>query len=257
MSYETLQTSEHKGVGLITLNRPKALNALSSVVCSELTNALKAYDQDEGIAAIIITGSEKAFAAGADVAEMADHSFLSASSSDFLQSWEAIGAISKPIIAAVTGYALGGGAELVYMCDIVVADPTAKFGQPEITLGIIPGMGGTQRLPRIAGKAKAMDLVLTGRMMDAKEAESSGLISRLVETGKALEEAQTIGERIAQLPRLAVAQAKKAINASFEMPLSAGLKQERAYFYPLFATTDQSEGMAAFLEKRTANFNND
>ena len=254
MAYETLKTATENGVGIITLHRPKALNALSSEVCLELVDALTAFDREEEIGAIVITGSEKAFAAGADVKEMADHTLKTALESDFLQKWEATGRITKPMIAAVTGYALGGGAELAYMCDIVVADPTAKFGQPEITLGIIPGMGGTQRLTQTAGKAKAMDLVLTGRTMSAEEAERSGIVSRLVEAGKALEEAISIGERIASLPRLAVAQAKRAVNLSLEVPLSAGLSQERALFYALFATSDQKEGMLAFMEKRTPNF---
>jgi enoyl-CoA hydratase len=242
-------------VGLITLNRPKALNALSDALMDELGAALLAFDADPDIGAIVLTGSAKAFAAGADITQMKDLDFGAAFGGDIVtRNWETIRRIRKPVIAAVAGYALGGGAELAMACDIVIAAEDAKFGQPEITLGIIPGAGGTQRLPRAVGKAKAMDLVLTGRMMDAAEAERAGLVSRVVPAERVLEEALAVAQRIAGLSLASVLMAKEAIGRAYEMPLSEGLLFERRLFHALFATADQKEGMAAFLEKRPAQF---
>ena len=254
MAYQTVRTQTRDAASIITLNRPAALNALSTELCAELVDALRIADADPAVRAIIITGSEKAFAAGADIAEMRGHDYVSARRSNFLGLWDEVTQVGKPLIAAVSGYALGGGAELSYLCDIIVADRSAKFGQPEITLGIIPGIGGTQRLSRAVGKAKAMDMVLTGRLMNAAEAEAAGLVSRLVDEGKALEEALQIAARLAALPELALQSAKKAVLASFDMPLAQGLAYERELFYALFATQDQTEGMSAFLEKRTPKF---
>lgn len=242
-------------VGIVTLNRPKALNALNDQLMDELGAALKAFDADDGIGCMIITGSEKAFAAGADIGAMAKYSFADAYKGDYItRNWETIRSIRKPIIAAVSGFALGGGCELAMMCDFIIAADNAKFGQPEIKLGIIPGAGGTQRLPRAVGKAKAMDLCLTTRMMDAAEAERAGLVSRVVPADKLMEEALAAALVIAGQPRLAVMAAKEAVNRAFEAPLSEGLLAERRLFHALFATADQKEGMAAFLEKRPARF---
>jgi enoyl-CoA hydratase len=241
--------------GLITLNRPKALNALNDGLMDELGAALKAFDADAGIGAIVITGSDKAFAAGADIGVLAQHDFVSAYTSDLIsRNWETIRTIRKPVIAAVAGFALGGGCELAMMCDIVIAADTAKFGQPEIKLGIIPGAGGTQRLPRAVGKAKAMDLVLTARMMDAAEAERAGLVSRVVAADKLMEETLAAAAVICGLSGPSVAMAKAAVNQAFESGLDDGVSYERQLFHSLFATEDQKEGMAAFLEKRKPAF---
>lgn len=254
--FETLLIETRGDVGLITLNRPKALNALNSTVMRELTQALRSFDADPQVGAIVLTGSEKAFAAGADIKEMQPVNFVDAYLDDLLGGWEAIAATRKPIIAAVSGYALGGGCELAMMCDFIIAAANAKFGQPEITLGVIPGMGGSQRLTRAVGKAKAMDLVLTGRMMDAAEAERAGLVARIVSTERLLDEALEAAAKIASFSRVAVLMAKDAVNRADELTLAEGLRLERRLFQSLFATADQKEGMAAFMEKRKPDFNN-
>lgn len=256
MAYEMILAETRGAVGLIRLNRPQALNALNTQLITELTSALQAFDKDDAVGAIVLTGSEKAFAAGADIKEMQSLDFAEAFSRDFLSDWEGINAIRKPVIAAVSGFALGGGCELAMMCDFIIASDTAKFGQPEITLGIIPGMGGTQRLARFVGKAKAMDMVLTGRMMDALEAERSGLVSRVVAADALLDEALKAASRIAALSRPSVLMAKDSVNRAFESTLQEGLKYERRSFHALFATEDQKEGMTAFIEKRTPAFSN-
>jgi enoyl-CoA hydratase len=256
MSYETLLTETRGAVALITLNRPKALNALNSIVMAELTEALSAFGKNEAIGAIVLTGSEKAFAAGADIKEMQGIDFVEAYVNDFISGWEAIAATRKPMIAAVSGFALGGGCELAMMCDFIIASETAKFGQPEITLGVIPGMGGSQRLTRAVGKAKAMDMVMTGRMMDAAEAERAGLVSRIVSPERLIDDAVEAAAKIASFPRAAVLMAKEAISRSFEGTLAEGLRFERRLFHSLFATADQKEGMAAFVEKRKPQFSN-
>ncbi|CDZ64396.1 enoyl-CoA hydratase [Neorhizobium galegae] len=256
MSYETLLTETRGAVALITLNRPKALNALNSTVMAELTEVLAAFGKDEAIGAIVLTGSEKAFAAGADIKEMQGIDFVEAYVNDFISGWEAIAATRKPMIAAVSGFALGGGCELAMMCDFIIASETAKFGQPEITLGVIPGMGGSQRLTRAVGKAKAMDMVMTGRMMDVAEAERAGLVSRIVSPERLIDEAVEAAVKIASFPRAAVLMAKEAVSRSFETTLAEGLRFERRLFHSLFATADQKEGMAAFVEKRKPQFSN-
>jgi enoyl-CoA hydratase len=237
------------------LNRPKALNALNDALMSELGEALAAFDRDEGIGAIVLTGSDKAFAAGADIAAMKDWGYRDVYMGDYItRNWERLRSIRKPVIAAVAGYALGGGCELAMMCDIIIAAEGAKFGQPEIKLGIIPGAGGTQRLPRAVGKAKAMDLVLTARMMDAHEAERSGLVSRVVPGERLLDEALAAAAQIAEFSLPSVMMAKEAVNRAYEAPLAEGILFERRAFHALFATRDQKEGMAAFLEKRKPKF---
>ena len=253
---ETLILQEVNGrVALLTLNRPKALNALNDAMMDELGQALLKYDADDNIGAIIITGSEKAFAAGADIAAMASWSHMDVFKSEYItRNWETMLRIRKPIIAAVSGYALGGGCELAMMRDFIVASDTAKFGQPEIKLGILPGAGGTQRLPRAVGKAKAMDMVLTGRMMDAAEAERSGLVSRVVATDRLMAEALEVATVIGAMSLPSVMMAKEAVNRAWESPLSEGLLFERRAFHSLFGTDDQKEGMKAFLEKRQPNF---
>jgi enoyl-CoA hydratase len=256
MAYETLIVETHGAVGLVRLNRPQALNALNSTVLAELKQAYAAFHADEGIGAIVITGSEKAFAAGADIKEMQPLHFADAYKGDFISGWDEIAKTRKPVIAAVSGFALGGGCELAMMCDFIIAADTAKFGQPEITLGIIPGMGGSQRLTRAVGKAKAMDLVLTGRMMDAAEAERSGLVSRVVPADTLLDEALATAAKIAALSRPSVLMAKEAVNRALETSLEEGLRFERRLFHSLFATEDQKEGMAAFIEKRKPAFKN-
>ncbi|CAN7599622.1 enoyl-CoA hydratase [Neorhizobium sp. LjRoot104] len=256
MSYETLLTETRGAVALITLNRPTALNALNSTVMAELTQALAAFGKDAAVGAIVLTGSEKAFAAGADIKEMQGIDFVEAYVNDFISGWEAIAATRKPMIAAVSGFALGGGCELAMMCDFIIASETAKFGQPEITLGVIPGMGGSQRLTRAVGKAKAMDMVMTGRMMDVSEAERAGLVSRIVSPERLIDEAVEAAAKIASFPRGAVLMAKEAVNRSFETTLAEGLRFERRLFHSLFATADQKEGMAAFVEKRKPQFSN-
>ena len=255
MNYENLLVTTRDRVGLVTLNRPKALNALNDALMDELGSALRAFDADDGIGAIVITGSEKAFAAGADIGAMKDWSYMDVFKSDYItRNWEELKRIRKPVIAAVAGYALGGGCELVMMCDIVIAADTARFGQPEIKLGIIPGAGGTQRLPRAVGKAKAMDLVLTARLMDAQEAERAGLVSRVVPAANMLEEALAAGKAIAEFSLPAVMMAKEAVQRAYEAPLAEGLLFERRLFHSLFASADQKEGMSAFIEKRPPRF---
>jgi enoyl-CoA hydratase len=256
MSYENLIVETRGRVGVITLNRPQALNALNSALNDELGRAVAAFDADSGIGCILLTGSEKAFAAGADIKEMADKSPVDAFVSDFGGTWDAVARARKPVIAAVAGFALGGGCELAMQCDLIIAADTAKFGQPEITLGIIPGIGGTQRLPRAVGKAKAFDLILTGRRMDAAEAERSGLVARVVPAASLLEEAMKIAETIASMSLPAVLAAKEALNRANEASLAEGLRFERRAFHSLFATHDQKEGMAAFIEKRKPKFEN-
>ena len=256
MTYECIEVrTEAEKVGVITLNRPKQLNALNDQLMNELGEALKAFDADEKIGCMIITGSEKAFAAGADIGAMAKYSFADAYKGDYItRNWEAIRSIRKPVIAAVSGFALGGGCELAMMCDFIIAADNAKFGQPEIKLGVIPGAGGTQRLPRAVGKAKAMDLALTGRMMDATEAERSGLVSRVVPFDKLMDEALGAALIIADFSQIAVMAAKESVNRAFEGTLADGVMFERRLFHALFATQDQKEGMDAFLGKRKANF---
>jgi enoyl-CoA hydratase len=256
MAYETIIAETRGKVGLITLNRPKALNALNAQVLSELVAALGAFDADPGIGAIVITGSEKAFAAGADIKEMQHKTYVDAFLEDFFSGWDNVGRVRKPLIAAVAGYALGGGCELAMMCDFVIAAENAKFGQPEITLGVMPGMGGSQRLTRAVGKAKAMDMCLTGRMMDAAEAERSGLVSRVVQPRELLDEALAAAAKIADFSLPSVMMAKEAVNRAFETTLAEGLRFEKRLFHSLFALDDQTEGMTAFVEKRKANFTN-
>ena len=254
MNYESILVTREGRVGTITLNRPKALNALNSQVMVELTTAAAEFDADTGIGAIIVTGNEKAFAAGADIKEMADLSFADVFEGDFFATWAKFAATRTPTIAAVAGYALGGGCELAMMCDLLIAADSAKFGQPEIKLGVLPGMGGSQRLTRAIGKAKAMDLILTGRTIDAAEADRSGLVSRVVPAASLLDEANAVAATIAGMSLSASRMAKEAVNRAFESSLAEGLLYERRLFHSAFATDDQSEGMAAFTEKRTANF---
>ena len=256
MTYQCITTRvEGEKVGVVTLNRPQALNALNDTLMTELGQALHAYEADAAIGCMVITGSEKAFAAGADITGMANYSFADAYGGDFItRNWEAIRSIRKPVIAAVSGYALGGGCELAMMCDFIIAADNAQFGQPEIKLGIIPGAGGTQRLPRAVGKAKAMDMCLTARMMPAAEAERAGLVSRVVPTNTLMEETLAAALLIANQPRLAVLAAKEAVNRACESSWSDGLMFERRLFHALFATEDQKEGMAAFVQKRPAQF---
>jgi len=255
MSYENILVETRGRVGLITLNRPKALNALNDALMNELGDALEKFQDDEGIGAVVITGSEKAFAAGADIGAMKDWGYMDVYKGEYItRNWERMRSMKKPVIAAVAGFALGGGCELAMMCDILIAADTARFGQPEIKLGIIPGAGGTQRLPRAVGKAKAMDLILTGRMMDAAEAERAGLVSRVVSADKLIEEALACATQIAEFSLPSVMMAKEAINRAFESPLAEGMLFERRLFHSLFATEDQKEGMAAFVEKRKPGF---
>jgi len=255
MAHENIIVETRGRVGLVTLNRPKALNALNDALMNELGDALAKFDADEGIGAIVITGSDKAFAAGADIGAMKDRGYRDVYMGEFVtRNWERMKSVRKPVIAAVAGYALGGGCELAMMCDIVFAAEGAKFGQPEIKLGIIPGAGGTQRLPRAVGKAKAMDLVLTGRMMDAAEAERAGLVSRVVPADKLIEEALAAAAQIAEFSLPSVMMAKESVNRAFESPLAEGMLFERRLFHALFATEDQKEGMAAFVERRKPKF---
>ncbi len=257
MAYENILTETRGGVGLVTLNRPKAMNALNAALMAELALAIDDFDGDDAIGAIVITGNEKAFAAGADIKEMKDKSFMSAYLEDFLTTkWERVASCRKPVIAAVSGFALGGGCELAMMCDIIYAADTAKFGQPEITIGAIPGLGGTQRLTRAVGKAKAMELCLTGRMMDAEEAERCGLVSRVVPAAGLVEEAIKTAGKIAGLSRPLAMITKEAVNRAFETTLAEGLYFERRMFHAIFATEDQKEGMTAFADKRKPAFRN-
>ncbi len=255
MSYETILTSTDGRVGVITLNRPKALNALNDQLMDELGAALLSFDADNNISCIVITGNEKAFAAGADIGMMSKYNFTDVYKSDYItKNRETIRKIRKPVIAAVAGYALGGGCELAMMCDFIIAADNAKFGQPEIKLGIIPGAGGSQRLPRAVSKSKAMDMCLTARMMDANEAERAGLVSRVVAADKLLEETMAAAKTIGEMSLPIVMMVKESINASFESSLSEGIHFERRLFHSTFATEDQKEGMAAFVEKRPAKF---
>jgi enoyl-CoA hydratase len=256
MAFETVLFEKRGKVGLITLNRPQALNALNAQLISELNQALDACEADDEIGAVVLTGSEKAFAAGADIKEMKDKSFAEVVLKDFIEPWERLSRCRKPVIAAVSGYALGGGCEIAMMCDFIIASETARFGQPEITLAVIPGAGGTQRLTRYVGKSKAMDLILTGRQMDASEAERCGLVSRVVPVADLLNVAMKAAEKIASFSLPTVMIAKEAVNRAFESTLSEGVRFERRVFQSLFATEDQKEGMAAFAEKRPAQFKN-
>ncbi|OFT85905.1 enoyl-CoA hydratase [Corynebacterium sp. HMSC29G08] len=254
MTYENILVETTGRVGVITLNRPQALNALNSATMTEVTKAVTEYDNDEAIGAIIITGSEKAFAAGADIKEMSTKSATEMYTQDFFAGWDILTRARTPIIAAVNGYALGGGCELAMMCDIIIAGDTAKFGQPEVNLGVTPGMGGSQRLTRAIGKSKAMEMCLTGRQMGAEEAERSGLVSRVVPAQELVQAAKELAEEIAQKSLVATTMIKEQINAVDELSLSQGLMYERRTFHSIFASEDQKEGMQAFTEKRKANF---
>jgi len=256
MTYENILVETHDAVGLIRFNRPQALNALNAALIRELSEALTAFDQDPRIGAVVITGSEKAFAAGADIKEMATKSYMDAYLGDFIASWDRVAQQRKPVIAAVAGFALGGGCELALMCDFIIAADTAKFGQPEIQLGVMPGAGGTQRLTRYIGKAKAMDMILTARMMDAAEAERCGLVSRVVPADKLVEDALSAAKKIASFSQPIAMMAKEAVNRAFETTLAEGVRFERRLFHSMFATEDQKEGMAAFIEKRKPAFKN-
>ncbi len=256
MAYDTILVETRGNVGLITLNRPKVLNALSSALFVDVTAALDAYEADDKIGCIVLTGSEKAFAAGADIKEMSVLDYAQAYTEDFITPWDRVARTRKPLIAAVAGYALGGGCELAMMCDFILAADTAKFGQPEITLGTIPGAGGTQRLTRQIGKSKAMEMCLTGRMMDAEEAERAGLVSRIIPAEDLLEEAIKTAQKIADLSLPVVMIAKEAVNRAFETPQQEGIRFERRMFQSTFAFEDQTEGMSAFLDKRTPQFKN-
>ncbi|HTT12979.1 MAG TPA: enoyl-CoA hydratase [Burkholderiaceae bacterium] len=257
MTYQNILTARRERVGVITLNRPQALNALNDTLMDELGSALLEFDADDGIGAMVITGNDKAFAAGADIGAMKDWSYMDVFKAEYItRNWETLRRVRKPVIAAVAGFALGGGCELAMMCDIVIAADTAKFGQPEIKLGVIPGAGGTQRLPRAVGKAKAMDLVLTGRMMDAAEAERAGLVSRVVPAAKLMDEALSMAAQIAGFSSPALMMAKEAVNRAYESALAEGVLFERRMFHSLFATADQKEGMAAFVAKRKPQFHN-
>jgi len=257
MAYETILSETRGPVALITLNRPKALNALSAQLVRELSDALDGYEADDAIGAIVLTGSERAFAAGADIKEMQGKTFTEAYLQDFVtKDWERVTRCRKPVIAAVAGFALGGGCELAMMCDFILAAETAKFGQPEITIGTMPGAGGTQRLTRAIGKAKAMEMCLTGRMMDAAEAERLGLVSRIVPAAELVEEAIKTAEKIAGMSRPAAMMVKESVNRAFETTLAEGIRFERRLFHATFATADQKEGMAAFVEKRPPSFKN-
>jgi enoyl-CoA hydratase len=253
---ETIRVEQRGRVGLIVLNRPQALNALSSLLATELLVALDGLETDDGVGCIVITGSERAFAAGADIREMASLTHTDVFQRDHLAQWDRVARCRKPLIAAVAGYALGGGCELAMMCDFIIAADNAKFGLPEITIGTIPGMGGSQRLIRLVGKSKAMEMVLTGRLMDAEEAERAGLVSRIVPLAELVDEALKTAERIASLSRPAVMMAKEAVNRAYETTLGEGIRFERRLFHTTFATADQKEGMAAFVEKRSPAFQN-
>jgi enoyl-CoA hydratase len=256
MAYENITVETRGKVGLIRLNRPQALNALNRALVADLTRALDAFEADPNIGCMVITGSEKAFAAGADIKEMADKTFADAFLGDFAANWERAATMRKPVIAAVAGFALGGGCELAMQCDMIIAADNAKFGQPEIKLGIVPGIGGTQRFTRAVGKAKAMDIVLTGRMMDVEEAERAGLVARIVPLASLIDEAVKVAETIASMSLPSVLGAKEAVNRAFETSLAEGVRFERRVFHSLFATADQKEGMAAFIAKRPPKFEN-
>jgi enoyl-CoA hydratase len=254
-SYENVLVERRGAVGIVTLNRPQALNALNAALVADLGVAFDDLEFDEAIGAIIVTGSEKAFAAGADIKEMAPKGYIDVYREDFItRGWERVGQCRKPVVAAVAGFALGGGCEVAMMCDIIIAADNARFGQPEITLGTMPGAGGTQRLARFVGKAKAMDLCLTGRMMDAAEAERSGLVSRVVPLAELIPEALKVAERIAEMSRPIAMMVKESVNRAYETTLSEGVRFERRLFHATFATEDQKEGMAAFVAKRKPSF---
>jgi enoyl-CoA hydratase len=255
-AYQNIIVDKQGRVGIITLNRPQALNALNMALKAELSKAIDDFEADDGVGCMLITGSDKAFAAGADIKEMADKTFIEAFLGNFAGTWDRASRARKPIVAAVAGFALGGGCELAMQCDIVIAADNAKFGQPEIKLGVIPGIGGTQRLTRAIGKAKAMEMNLTGRMMDAKEAEAAGLVARVVPADKLMEEAMKVADTIANMSLPSVLAAKEAVNAAFETTLAQGVAFERRLFHSLFATQDQKEGMKAFIEKRKPNWKN-
>ena len=257
MTTETIIVERRGRVGIVRLNRPQALNALNATLRNELLGAVEAFDADAEVGCILITGSDKAFAAGADIKEMADKSYIDIFRADYAADYERLTRVRKPVIAAVAGFALGGGCELAMMCDFIIAADNAKFGQPEIKLGIIPGIGGTQRLAHAVGKAKAMDLILTGRMMDAAEAERSGLVARVVPAARLMEEAIKVAETIAAMSQPSLLAAKEAVNRSFETSLAEGVRFERRVFHALFATKDRKEGMAAFIEKRPPRFMNE
>ncbi|MEC7573332.1 MAG: enoyl-CoA hydratase [Pseudomonadota bacterium] len=255
MAFEHILVETRGSVGLITLNRPKAMNALCADLAREIAEAVDAYEADDAIGALVLTGSEKAFCAGADIKEMQSKSYMDVYKEDFITvNWERLSQCRKPVIAAVAGYALGGGCEFAMMCDFILAAENAKFGQPEILIGTIPGAGGTQRLPRFIGKAKAMEMALTGRMMDAEEAERAGLVSRVVPTDELVDEAVAIAEKIANLSQPVVMLAKESVNRAYETTLAEGIRFERRVFHSTFSTEDQKEGMSAFAEKRTAEF---
>ena len=257
MTYETILTETRGGVGMITLNRPEAMNALSSPLMRELADALAGFEADETIGAMVLTGSEKAFAAGADIKEMQDKGWPGTYLEDFITAeWEHITRCRKPVVAAVAGYALGGGCELAMMCDFILAAETARFGQPEITIGVTPGAGGTQRLTRLVGKSKAMEMCLTGRMMDAAEAERAGLVSRVVPAAELVEEAVKVAQKIAAMSLPIAMMVKESVNAAYEVPLSQGIRLERRLFQATFGTSDQKEGMKAFVDKRKPDFAN-
>lgn len=257
MDYQNLVVERREKVGIVTLSRPKALNALNDALMDELGAALLAFDADDGIGCIVLTGGDKVFAAGADIGAMAEWTYMDVYKSDYItRNWETIRRIRKPVVAAVAGYALGGGCELAMMCDVVIAGDDAKFGQPEIKLGILPGAGGTQRLPRAVGKAKAMDLCLTGRMMDAVEAERAGLVSRIVASTQLIDEAVAVAAKIASYSLPVAMMIKESVNRAWETTLSEGILFERRAFHASFATQDQKEGMAAFLAKKPPRFSN-
>jgi enoyl-CoA hydratase len=256
MSYENIVVETRGRVGIIRLHRPQALNALNAALIADLSAAIDALEADANIGCILVSGSEKAFAAGADIKEMATKTFMDAFMADFVGRWDCLARARKPVVAAVAGFALGGGCELAMQCDLIIAADNAKFGQPEIKLGVIPGIGGTQRLTRAVGKAKAMDLILTGRMMDAQEAERSGLVARVVPLADLMDEAMKVAETIASMSLPATMIAKESVNRAFEGSLAEGIRFERRVFHSLFATEDQTEGMAAFVEKRPAKFKN-
>ncbi len=256
MSFETILTETRGKVGLITINRPQALNALNSTVVAEINTALDTYERDVDIGCIVITGSEKAFAAGADIKEMSGLSFPQTYLDDFITAWDRVASRRKPIIAAVAGFALGGGCELAMMCDFIIAGDNAKFGQPEIKLGVLPGAGGTQRLTRFVGKAKAMEMCLTGRMMDAQEAERAGLVSRVVPAADLLDDAMKTAATIASMSLPVAMMVKESVNRSYETTMAEGIRFERRVFHAVFATADQKEGMQAFVDKRKPDFQN-
>lgn len=254
MAYDTIKTEKRGAVALITLNRPDALNALNSQLVDELIDAVQGFDADDAVGCMVITGSEKAFAAGADIKEMQPKTYMDVYKEDLFEKANRIAEARKPVVAAVSGYALGGGCELAMLCDFILASDTAKFGQPEISLGVMPGIGGSQRLTRFVGKSKSMEMCLTGRMMDAEEAERSGLVSRVVPAADLVEEAVKTAEKIAGMSRPVTALTKEAVNRSYETTLAEGIRFERRLFHSLFALEDQKEGMAAFIDKRKPSF---